>query len=683
MANSTIYPYGTGGDLPASIGLVNDFVTGGVDKALTAEAGKTLYEKLYGEPTVVYTKADADVYRVLLTGAESTSGIRLRVVLPVLSGQYVKASCSQGKGVAASVYSTVEECKGAGTDYLETLSYSYVESVEGTIGHDGYLCVSLCKSDESAFSDADQTAYINALQLTVYSSGEGDIVRLENLIENISIDDAKVSNVFIGTVVQKSMTASGLSDTNASYRVSMASNIVIPREGVKLTFHLPAGYGVGVRSGNESGNLSNNNYWYFDGNSLTLSTSSHYMRMCFARATSVSDSATTTTISAQDVAEKIASGEIAVTMDYEEGIVERNKETEKYVKSVMRNFVSGASNNGSLNKLPIFAHTSDVHGDATRFKSFADYCDFLKVDAALISGDTTATSPSDGMQYINDIADEHSSMFLLCMGNHDSRNLASVQAQNEQIVGYLMTKNSVTTNPNETYPTYFYKDFSSKNIRVIALNLYEGAHSSSNIDKCIFTQTQCEWFISALASTPANYGVLVMFHSPEGRPSKDSDHAAFYQEILNWTGYHSGLTGDVFRTIIDAFIGKTSASITYTSAGSSITVSADFTSVNSGVEFIAYVNGHLHTDEIGYISGATHMQLNLNVCCGVAVYGSSYAYLANNSDMPRSCTGATQDCFNIYAIDRSAKTVRVAKVGSNVSGYDLSERKYMVIPYAD
>lgn len=42
MSNQTIYPYGTDGELPSSIGLINDLVTGGVDKALTAEQGKIL-----------------------------------------------------------------------------------------------------------------------------------------------------------------------------------------------------------------------------------------------------------------------------------------------------------------------------------------------------------------------------------------------------------------------------------------------------------------------------------------------------------------------------------------------------------------------------------------------------------------------------------------------------------------
>lgn len=47
MANQTVYPYGTGGSLPSSIGLVNDFHTGGADKALTAQAGKNLYDELH------------------------------------------------------------------------------------------------------------------------------------------------------------------------------------------------------------------------------------------------------------------------------------------------------------------------------------------------------------------------------------------------------------------------------------------------------------------------------------------------------------------------------------------------------------------------------------------------------------------------------------------------------------
>jgi len=46
MANTTIYPYGTDGQLPSSIGVINDLTTGGADKALSAEMGKKLRQNV-------------------------------------------------------------------------------------------------------------------------------------------------------------------------------------------------------------------------------------------------------------------------------------------------------------------------------------------------------------------------------------------------------------------------------------------------------------------------------------------------------------------------------------------------------------------------------------------------------------------------------------------------------------
>ena len=57
MANTTIYPYGTNGQLPSSIGVINDLTTGGADKALSAEMGKELGEVVNGVPEVVSTWA--------------------------------------------------------------------------------------------------------------------------------------------------------------------------------------------------------------------------------------------------------------------------------------------------------------------------------------------------------------------------------------------------------------------------------------------------------------------------------------------------------------------------------------------------------------------------------------------------------------------------------------------------
>ena len=71
MANTTIYPYGTDGQLPSSIGVINDLVTGDADKALSAEMGKRLRKAITGllnalSPTAFTgekpTDADLDIY---------------------------------------------------------------------------------------------------------------------------------------------------------------------------------------------------------------------------------------------------------------------------------------------------------------------------------------------------------------------------------------------------------------------------------------------------------------------------------------------------------------------------------------------------------------------------------------------------------------------------------------------
>ena len=52
MANNTVYPYGTSGSLPASVGIINDPFTGGSNKAFSAEQGKVLNEYI-NSPTAI------------------------------------------------------------------------------------------------------------------------------------------------------------------------------------------------------------------------------------------------------------------------------------------------------------------------------------------------------------------------------------------------------------------------------------------------------------------------------------------------------------------------------------------------------------------------------------------------------------------------------------------------------
>lgn len=679
MTNTTVYPFGTGGQLPSSIGVINDLTTGGADKALSAQQGVVIRDLITSHPAIsgVWLAGSINASHAY----SSTVSGRIITALPtqypisfsVTSGYYAIVHFYSKKYIGASEISS-------GSYYISQEEHGWQDGdVEITPPTNCKTIVVIVKHGSAgtdAISPSDGTTAISDLVvdipiLDVVSSQTDEIAELEHNYGN---------TLFLGALVQKALSADALSDSTE--RVSTLSKMVVPRENATLTFKLPTPYCCGIRSGQTPDNLSHNNYWYYNGDTFTFPVNDIYFRLCFGKIGKY-DSGTYIKIDDITVAEVqalINSGDIEILVDTDKvDVVGRNSESEKYVKACMRPFVSGFANNGGLNKLPVFAHTSDTHGDANRFKAFADYCDYLSVDAALVSGDMVALKPADSNEYINDIADASTTMILPCMGNHDARGLSTDEAQNA-LLSHLIAKYSVSTNSQVTYPTYFYKDIAAKSIRIISLNIYENSHTSDN---CHFSQEQCEWFVSSLASTPANYGVMVMFHAPEAKPDKDNSHPAFYQDILNYTGYQSGLSGNVFRAIIDTFVEKGSATITYTSKNTSISVSADFTGVANGVEFIAFVNGHLHADIIGYVADARNLQLNLNVCTGNAAYGpTSYTGNANLSDLPRGCTGSTQDCFNIYVIDRATKTVRIARVGSNITG-NLTERKYMVIPYAD
>lgn len=88
MANQTVYPYGTGGSLPSSIGIINDLTTGGADKALAAEQGKVLKTIIGGgEQLILSAELTHKEYAINGSGnwQEGT-----HVAVPVTPGEEIK-----------------------------------------------------------------------------------------------------------------------------------------------------------------------------------------------------------------------------------------------------------------------------------------------------------------------------------------------------------------------------------------------------------------------------------------------------------------------------------------------------------------------------------------------------------------------------------------------------------------
>lgn len=154
--NQTVYPFGTDGSLPSSIGLVNDLETGGTDKALTAEQGKELGTFLFGKTeNVSLSGLTISDYSL---GSNDWGGIRgTHMVLPVVSGKrYVlEVTASSGTGgwyglltdeytVPSDSSDSVPYVSGTGREWIYTGS-----SVEILIPDScAYIC--MCPKDGSA-----------------------------------------------------------------------------------------------------------------------------------------------------------------------------------------------------------------------------------------------------------------------------------------------------------------------------------------------------------------------------------------------------------------------------------------------------------------------------------------------------------------------------------------------------
>lgn len=73
MSNKTVYPFGTNGELPQSIDIIDDVITGGADKALSAEQGKILGQKIENTWTDVTQDGVYFVDKNFKVGAKITS----------------------------------------------------------------------------------------------------------------------------------------------------------------------------------------------------------------------------------------------------------------------------------------------------------------------------------------------------------------------------------------------------------------------------------------------------------------------------------------------------------------------------------------------------------------------------------------------------------------------------------
>ena len=448
-------------------------------------------------------------------------------------------------------------------------------------------------------------------------------------------------------------------------QLSQKTLIAVPYRGAELSITVKDGYQACIYSGDNNNRINKNSGWIgVDGDNTstytyTLPENSIYMRVSIRK----SDCGA---ISKED----LYSSGLIVTYKSTSDIIADNSDVVDILKST---------------DLPVLLHISDIHGDVIRAERAAYFAQNVNADALLASGDLTANQPDDWGGALFEAIDNYSDVnFIYGIGNHDAQGI-NAHSYQETIYDAYFKDNPSTPNGE----TYYYRDISAQKLRIISVNQQEGATTTSSGGTC-YSQKQVDWLVETLKSTPAGFGVVLMYHSPETSiaKSKNPDYSEFFQVGNRYdspTNSYSGYSGTFLIDLIDAFMMRKSFTWNYSekNGASPITLNADFTNVAEGVEFIAHVTGHVHSDSITYLPGSICKQLLLGVTCTTAMYGADGGYygLADYSDLNREANNANQDAFNAYIIDRESKTVRVLRIGArNTVHGDI--RDDMTIPYS-
>lgn len=367
-----------------------------------------------------------------------------------------------------------------------------------------------------------------------------------------------------------------------------------------------------------------------------------------------------------------------------EPIILRNTEAIGAITSATKKFIKNSSLIKQWDGYFCIAHISDVHADPVRYKRFRTFVDNVySINTAISTGDLVSFHNNDATK----MQIEHERMFaiggekdvMIVVGNHEKAGAGNTLYTEQQIKDYSGLEN-----------LYYYKDWTKTGdlaykVRVIILNQHDYDGTDINIaGRTHYSQAQINWFINTLKeASNDSRAVMVAIHKTD----------KFVQPTNNDYGFNCNLpspsldtnqSGYIIEDIIDAFKNGThlTESYTWTDNSQTIDVDADFSGKKGS--FIAYMCGHNHRDQVGY-SPQHPNQLYLCIAPGClqqmyATYGQGN-YGEQVSDLSRVIGTKSEDCFNVYGIDFDNKTVRIVRVGADIT-CNMKERKYLELPWS-
>lgn len=334
---------------------------------------------------------------------------------------------------------------------------------------------------------------------------------------------------------------------------------------------------------------------------------------------------------------------------------------------------------------------TDIHGDTVATNHATMLVNkFPTIDGGINLGDNTASDYTDDFSFVDGLLNS-GKPFLNIVGNHDVGNSTTValcgtnaEAYTRFIQPYEAEIGGVHAGKN-----YYYKDFATYKIRIIALYEYDDPNDlDTDPDfykiqrgQRVWSQAQIDWFIASLLSTPTDYSVVIAMHQVIDFDMtivaglfSDSNVSSFpfLQNRIDTAD------GNPIVDIVDSFINGTAIDNDYSfhseaSYLSDINATTDFVSRGAG-KFICYLSGHHHQDVVSKVTSNPD-QLQINFVCSSSSSGQNVY-----GDLHRKAGEKSEDALTVISFDTTNKKIKLVRIGATTT-YDMRERKIIEIAY--
>ena len=267
---------------------------------------------------------------------------------------------------------------------------------------------------------------------------------------------------------------------------------------------------------------------------------------------------------------------------------------------------------------------------------------------------------------------------LLTRGNHDDNNEsgyrdASLTITQADSYSYMF-RNTKDVVFGET-GTYFYHDIPFEKVRIISLDGIDFPYTSTDgvIDEKLlaYGHTQLQWLCDTLASTPADYHVVIYTHEmlapsivtvehPSDSPQTRARNYLILVNILkaykNRQNYSETMSGS-FSVHPEYYTG---------------TLSGDFRAATAHI--VGVFSGHEHVDCIEEILDASNNGIGIyNTCTQNSsnLFGSTV--LSSTYQHPMAIGTTTELVWDVVVIDRENKHVDMIRIGAGGANTDVAE----------